>query len=220
MCGLALALPVATLSAQAPTVTTPAQAAQAAEPDYFAQALAARQVADFARRNRDGAAMLVAARMLHDIPESQPAPSRSGIADDVDPAFSPRRLLEEARSLAGNDTTLLTQIRVMESEASRGVVASAFGRGLVRSVRALSPRAAYQFTVTARGGEPLRIGAIGDVGTALMMRLIDSRGRVVCIDDQNDYASVCQLVPGSAAEYRVDLLNKSAATSRAVILSN
>jgi len=109
---------------------------------------------------------------------------------------------------------------VMEGQSPRGVTASAFGQGLVRSVQTMAPRGAYQFSVTARGGEKLRIGAIGDVGTSLLMRLVDGKGKIVCLDDQNDYAPVCQLTPGASAQYKVDLMNKSPAASRAVILSN
>jgi hypothetical protein len=90
----------------------------------------------------------------------------------------------------------------------------------VRVVQAVNPRAAYQFTVNARGGEPLRIGAIGDVGTTLVMRLQDPGGRIVCLDDNGDYAPVCEVRPKATGPYRVDILNKSAAQSRAVILSN
>lgn len=210
-------------SEQAAAVTTAAPVAQAADSsaagaiaDPFGQALAARAVADYARRNRDASAMLVAVKLLDEIPIA------SGAADPsaVEATFTPRGLLAEARSLAGTDAILLTQIRVMESQSPRGVTASAFGQGLVRSVQTMAPRGAYQFSVTAKGGEKLRIGAIGDVGTSLLMRLVDGKGKVVCLDDQNDYAPVCQLTPGASAQYKVDLMNKSPSASRAVILSN
>lgn len=197
-----------------------AQPAPTDSPDYFEQAMTARRLADFARRTRDANAMLVAARMLLDVPVSTMPAGPASAAEDEAPAFSPRALLAEARTLAGSDTALLTQIRVMDSQASRGVLSSALGKGLVRSVQALGPRAAYQFSISARGGEPLRIGAIGDIGTTLALRLTDARGKVVCTDDQNDYAPVCQLKPSTAASYRVDVINKSSARSRTVILSN
>jgi hypothetical protein len=218
-------LPVTANAQSQPTtqVTTATSDAQAADtptarpkPDPFDQAIAARTVADYARRNKDASAMLVAAKLLTEIPiTSGPADPAPGEA-----TFTPRGLLAEARDIAGSDAILLTQIRIMESQAPRGVATSAFGQGLVRSVQTMAPRGAYQFSVTAKGGEKLRIGAIGDVGTSLLMRLIDAKGKIVCLDDQNDYAPVCQLTPGTSTQYKVDLMNKSAATSRAVILSN
>lgn len=231
--GLALvALPGAAAIARAdapPKMNTAAPSAQAdpsaaAPRDPFEQAIAARHVADFARRRHDGYAMLVAAKMLAEIPVS-PAPAEPGLANPpeaeaADGTFSPAALFAQARALAGNDQVLLTQIRVTEERSARGVLDSAFGKGLVRSVQLVNPRTAYQFSVTAKGGEKLRIGAIGDIGTTLLMRLVDSNGKVVCLDDQNDYAPVCQLTPGAASRYKVDLMNKGAAKSRTVILSN
>lgn len=193
-----------------------AQAAPIAAPaaiDPFAQAIAARQVADFARRERDPLAMLTAARMLQQIPVTD-----SGAADDA--AFTPAGLFAEAKALAKGDQPLLMQIQVAQTTGSRGVMSSAFGKGLVRSVQDVGGKAAYRFTLQAQGGQPLRIGAIGDMGTALYIRLLDSAGKTVCLDDNADYAPVCAVTPKKPGSYRVDIVNKSAAKSRTVILSN
>ena len=200
-------------AAQTPMPQDPVATPVAVEavPDAFAQATAARVVADFARRQKDPQAMLVAARMLADVPITAGA-------DDA--GFSPASLFAEARVLAGPDPMLLQQIRIAQSTAPRGVTSSPFGHGLLRNVELLAPRSTYQFTVTAKGGAPLQIGAIGDLGTSLTMRLFDESGRVVCLDDHGDYAPVCELRPRSTGEYHVNLLNKSATQSRTVILSN
>lgn len=193
-----------------------AAAATATAPDAFGQALAARQVADFARRQKDAAAMLTAARMLDELPFADaPAPAGN------EAAFTARGLYAEARTLAGSDAKLLSQITFAErSGGSRGVMSSIFGKGLVRRVQTVDPRGSYRFNVTAAGGSPLRVGAIGDMGTALAMRVQDAGGRIVCLDDNGDYAPVCQLTPNRSGQYRIDVVNKSAARSRAVILSN
>lgn len=188
--------------------------APTAAPDPFAQAMAARQVADFARRERDAHAMLTAARMLQQIPVADNGAPASGEA-----AFTPDALFAEAKALARDDQALLLQIRLAQS-AGRGVVASAFGKGLVRRVLDVSPRNSYRFTVTAKGGEPLRIGAIGDMGTNMYIRLVDSTGKQLCLDDNADYAPVCAVKPKTSGEFRVDIGNKSAARSRTVVLSN
>lgn len=196
---------IGTASAQA---TPPATV-----PDAFAQALAARQVADYARRQKDVAAMVTAARMLQELPVKD-----TGAAPDA--GFSADGLFAEAKAMAGDNDVLQQQIRVAQSTGSRGVLASAFGRGLVRSVQTVNPQAAYRFNVTAAGGQPLRVGAIGDLGTSLAMRVQDAGGKTVCMDDNADYAPVCQLTPNKSGQYRIDILNKSGAKSRAVILSN
>lgn len=200
-------------TAQAAPEAAATATAALAPADPFAQAVAARTVAEYARRQKDPVAMMTAARMLGEIPFA-------GADAAADAAFTPAGLFAEAKALAKGDTMLLAQIRVAESTATRGVSSSAFGRGLVRNVQVVNPRGAYQFAVNAKGGETLRIGAIGDVGTNLTMRLKDASGRTVCLDDQGDYAPVCQLKPKAAGNYQVEITNRSPARSRTVILSN
>lgn len=212
LAALASSHPVAAQeTAEPPAAPSPA----AAPADPFAQAIAARQVADFARRERDPHAMLTAARMLQQVPVSEGAGMAEGEA-----AFSPDALFAEAKALARDDEALLLQIRLAQTGSGRGVVASAFGKGLLRRVLDVSPRNAYRINVTARGGEPLRIGAIGDIGTNMYIRMIDASGKQVCLDDNADYAPVCAVTPRKSGQYRVDIGNKSAARSRTVVLSN
>ncbi|KQN05379.1 hypothetical protein ASE85_20155 [Sphingobium sp. Leaf26] len=207
------------MAAQKPTPApvAPQDATPHGPADPFAQAIAAQQVADFARRERDPHAMLTAARMLQQVPMSGDRMGGDRAQDDA--AFSPAALFAEARALARDDQSLLLQIRMAQS-AGRGVVASAFGKGLVRRVLDVDPRNAYRFTVTAKGGEPLRIGAIGDIGTNMYIRLLDASGKQICLDDNRDYAPVCAVTPRASGQYRVDIGNRSAARSRTVILSN
>lgn len=196
----------------APAPVTPA----AVPADPFVQAMAARSVADYARRTKDPYAMLTAARMLAEVPVSD---SAAAPGDDA-AAFTPQGLFAEARALADGDAALLEQIGVAQMSGKRGVMTSAFGSGLVRRVLKVDPRGAYQFNLDARGGETLRLGAIGSPGTSLLIRMIDKSGKIVCLDDHGDYAPVCQLMPKANARYRVDILNKSPASSQAVVLSN
>ncbi len=197
-----------------PAAAAPAPAPAVTSADLFAQAIAARQVADFARRERDPYAMLTAARMLKQVPVTD----GEGSTDAA--AFSPDSLFAEAKALARDDQPLLLQIRLSQSASGRGVMASAFGKGLVRRVLDVNPRNAYRFNVTARGGEPLRIGAIGDIGTSMYIRLTDLSGKQLCLDDNADYAPVCAVTPRASGNVRVDIGNKSGARSRTVVLSN
>jgi hypothetical protein len=209
--GLGLAAMMGASGAGAQDKPTPTTAPA----DAFAQAIAARQVADFARREKDPYAMLTAARMLAQVPVMENA----GAESTGDAAFSPAALFAEAKAMARDDQQLLLQIRLAQS-SGRGVMASAFGKGLVRRVLDVNPRNAYRFNLTAKGGEPLRIGAIGDMGTSMYIRLTDMSGKQLCLDDNADYAPVCAVTPRASGNYRVDIGNKSAARSRTVVLSN
>lgn len=213
--GLAAGAAMAQGAATAPVPAAPTSIVPpAAATDPFQQVIAARQVADFARRERDPYAMMTAAKMLQQVPMSD-ASTDSG----ADAAFSPATLFAEAKQLARDDQALLLQIRLAQS-SGRGVTASNFGKGLVRRVLDVDARNAYRFSVTAKGGEPLRIGAIGDIGTNMYIRLTDQSGRQLCLDDNADYAPVCAVTPRASGNYQVSIGNKSAARSRTVILSN
>ena len=200
-----------------------AQSAPPAAPaiDPFQQAIAARTVADFARRQKDPQAMIVAARMLQEVPVAdKPVEDAAPVAGAAPAAFSPAGLFAEAKTLARGDTALLMQINVAQSTGSRGVFGSTFGKGLVRLVKEVSARGGYSFSVSATGGQVLRIGAIGDLGTTMLMRLVDAAGRVVCLADEGDYAPVCATTPRANGSYKVEILNRSPKASRTVILSN
>lgn len=209
--GLSASAALAQEAPDAPAVTAPAPA-----PDAFEQAIAASRVADFARRQKDPQAFIVAARMLQEIP------MQDGAAADPDapPApFSAEALYDEARALAGGDPQLLMQINLAENAGSRGVLSSVFGAGLLRIVRDVSSRQVFTFPVTAKGGELLRIGAIGNAGNEIGMRLRDKAGRLLC-DVGGDFAPVCSIRPKKAGEIKVEVLNRGSASTRAVILSN
>ncbi|HZK98742.1 MAG TPA: hypothetical protein VFC47_02490 [Caulobacteraceae bacterium] len=208
-------------AAQAQAVAPPI-AQSAPEFDAFDQAMAAKRVADFGRRQHDPEALLVAARMLQEVPfrDKAAGPAGATTSPGESATFTAEGLFSEARALAGGDPQLLTRIRLAESAGARGVLSSAFGLGLVRIVQDVGARAIYGFAVQARGGTPLKIGAIGDVKTKMVMRLRDQNGKVVCLDDNGDYAPVCTFNPRASGPFKVEIVNRSDTPTRAVILSN
>ena len=215
--GLALAAIVAVSPALA---RAEGLAPAAAAPDPFEQVIAARHVADFGRRRNSVQAMITAARMLQEVKfqDAAGSPPPSGDAAARPAEFTPEGLYGEAEAMAKGDPQVLAQIRIARS-SGRGVLTSAFGKGLVRTVRQVGARAVYAFNVQARAGELLRIGAIGDASISMVMRLRDTSGRLLC-NDGGDYAPVCSITPLLAAALRVEIENKGAAPTQAVILSN
>ncbi len=166
------------LGAGAAAAQTAAQAAAPATRDPFEQMMAAQGVADFGRRTKDPQALIVAARMLQEIPVTDGAAGAPAEAATAG-AFTAEGLFAEAGALAGSDPVLLAQIRLAQS-SGRGVLSSAFGRGLVRIVHDVAARASYTFPIKARGGERLRVGAIGGSKSRMVMRMRDSRAAASC----------------------------------------
>lgn len=213
MASILAVLLVVTAASAAPAATVKPAA------DPFEQVIAARGVADFARRRNSAQAMLVAARMVQEVRFVDKPGEGSLAAAGTGPApFSADALFDEAAALAKGDDALQTQIRVARN-GGRGVISSAFGAGLVRVVRDVGARAAYAFDVQAKPGELLRIGAIGDTTTKMALRLRDKRGALVC-DQSGDYAPVCSFRPAAGTALRVEVLNQGDAPTKAVILSN
>ena len=200
----------------APAFAQSAATSAASDLDPFEQALAANRVADFARRQNDVPAMIIAARMLMEVPIKDAEPAAPGAT----PApFTPDGLLAEAKVMAKGNAELLMQINVAAG-GGRGVLSSQFGVGLVRVIKDVSARAMYSFPIKAKSNELLRIGAIGDSNSKMGMRLLDSKGKVVCADLGGAFSPVCQVKPATTADYKVEVMNQGAAPTRAVILSN
>ena len=209
-------------SAEPPAAAAKPAAAAAVTPappqlDAFEQAMAASRVADFGRRQKDPHALIVAARMLQEIPMQDGAEAADPTAPP--PPFSAEALFDEAKVLAKGDAQLLMQINLAQNADSRGVLSSMFGAGLVRIVRDVSGRQVFAFPIKAKGGELLRIGAIGDARTEIGMRLRDKAGKLLC-DVSGDFAPVCSIRPKNAGDFKVEVLNRGSAATRAVILSN
>lgn len=196
-------------------VASQERAPPASAPDDDARAITrmvtAAEVADWAREQRDAPAMVVAARILADIP------LRTSRGDE--PFLTTESLLAEAEVLAANDPALLAQIARLRSPL-KGVRASPFGRGPIVVVRRLRARETFGFPVEARGNEVLRVAAIGDGDTNIDLVLRDRNGVVLCADGSRDHYPVCTLNRISAGSVRIEVVNRGTVWSRVQILTN
>lgn len=212
-CALLVAGGASPVLSQPPAPAAAKPAAEAIDP--FEQALAANRVAEFGRRQNDPGSLIIAARMLKELPFDD--------AEPVDPSappapFSPEGLLAEAKVMAKGDPMIILQIQL--AQQSRGILSSSFGTGLLRVVKNVGARAVYTFPVKAKNGELLRIGAIGDHSSRIGMRMVDAKGKVVCQDQSKSFSPVCSFKPNGAGDYKVEVTNQGDAVARTVILSN
>ncbi|MDP3400875.1 MAG: hypothetical protein Q8R97_07120, partial [Brevundimonas sp.] len=72
----------------------------------------------------------------------------------------------------------------------------------------------------ARGGEILRIAAIGDGDTNIDLVIRDAEGRLLCQDGFGDHYPVCTLMPRVAGKVRVSVVNRGEIWTKVQILSN
>ena len=175
-----------------------------------AQAVMAAELARWGRERRDPGALIMASRVLAEVPV------RPG--GDA-PMLSPDALLDQAETFAAGSQGVLDAIARLRS-GTRGVINSPFGRGPVFTVKQIEPRETYWFEVEAKGGEVLRIAAIGDGDTNIDLTVRDAAGTLVCRDGFGDHYPVCTTHPRVDGRMRVDIVNRGDVWTRVQILSN
>ena len=188
-----------------------AQADPAAEARGVAQAVTAAELARWGRERRDPGALIMAARLLAEVPV------RPG--GDA-PVLTPDGLLDEAAGYAEGNQAVLDAVARLKAAGTRGVLSSPFGRGPVFTVKQIEPRETYWFEVEARGNEVLRVAAIGDGDTDIDLTVRDAAGTLVCRDGFGDHYPVCTTQPRADGRMRVDIVNRGGVWTRVQILTN
>lgn len=181
------------------------------------QVLTAAELAAWGRERGDAGALIMAARLLAEVPLRQ----AESDGDDEAPFLTAGSLLDEASAMAGdNNTGLIDAIDRLRDPLTRGVRSSAFGTGPVLTVKSLRARESWAFGVEARGGEILRVAAIGDGDTNIDLTVRDARGAVVCRDGFGDHYPVCTVSPRAGGQMRVDIVNRGDVWTKVQVLSN
>jgi hypothetical protein len=183
----------------------------AAEARGVAQAVTAAELAAWGRARSDPGALIMAARLLAEVPVRQ--------GEGAAPVLTPGALLDEAAALSAGSQPVLDAIARLR-EGTRGVHNSPFGRGPIFTVKEIQARETYWFEVEARGGEVLRVAAIGDGDTNIDMAVRDAGGALLCQDGFGDHYPVCTVAPPRPGKMRVDIVNRGDVWTKVQILSN
>ena len=210
--GLALAAMIATGAGAAAFAHNDRPAVITPEARGVAQAVTAAELAAWGRRNSDAGALIMAARLLAEVPVRQ--------GEGPEPILTPARLLDEAATLAADNQNLVDAIDRLREPLMRGVRSSPFGAGPVFTVKQLRAREDWVFEVDARGGEVLRVAAIGDGDTDIDLTIRDTRGAVVCRDGFGDHYPVCTVSPRPGGKMRVNIANRGDVWTSIQVLSN
>jgi len=214
--GLVFCVLLAGLSAACAAVSQTASEAPSGfspEADGVRQMVTAAEVAAWGRRNRDPGALIMAARLLAEVPVRPGADSEAGLT------LTPATLLDEAATLAAGNPGALDAIARLR-DGKRGVRSSPFGQGPIYLVRQIDARGTYGFDVEARGGEVLRVAAIGDGDTNIDMSVHDADGALLCEDGFGDHYPVCTVSRARPGKMRVDIVNRGSVWTKVQILSN
>lgn len=183
-----------------------------AEARGVSQAVTAAELARWGRERRDAGALVMAARLLAEVPVRQTGSETAVMTTDG--------LLDEAGALAPDNPGLQDAIARLRDPALRGARSSTFGIGPVSTAKSLKARERWAFQIEARGNETLRIAAIGDGDTDIDLTVTDASGRVVCRDRLGDHYPVCTLSPRRPGPMRIDVVNRGAVWTKVQVLSN
>lgn len=177
-----------------------------------AQAVTAAELAAWGRERGDAGALIMAARLLAEVPVR--------LGEGPEPILTPTRLLDEAAALSAGNQPLMDAIERLREPLTRGVRSSPFGAGPLFTVKQLRARENWVFDVDARGGEVLRVAAIGDGDTDIDLTIQDPRGAVVCRDGFGDHYPVCTVSPRAGGKMRVAIANRGDVWTSIQVLSN
>lgn len=180
------------------------------------QILTAAELAAWGRDRGDAGALIMAARLLAEVPLRQ----AEGDGEDERPFLTAASLLDEAAAMAGDNAGVVDAIDRLRDPLTRGVRSSTFGTGPVQTVKSLQARERWAFDVEARGGEILRVAAIGDGDTNIDLFVSDASGAVVCQDGFGDHYPVCTVSPRAGGQMRVDVVNRGSVWTKVQVLSN
>jgi hypothetical protein len=187
------------------------QAAVPPEARGVTQVVTAAELAAWGRARNDPGAMIMAARLLAEVPV------RTG--EGPAPILTPARLLDEALAMApGNEAVQAAVQRVRDG--TRGVSSSTFGAGPIFTVQAVGARQTLAFEVEARRGEVLRVAAIGDGDTNIDLVVTGETGNLLCRDGFGDHYPVCTMPASGGGRLKVDVINRGGVWTQVQILSN
>jgi len=178
----------------------------------ISQLVTAAGLADWGRSHDDPGALIMAARIVGEVPLRNHG--------DQPPLLTFEGLLDEAEAMAAGHPAYLAAIEQVRGQGVRGVVSSPFGNGPIATVKDVRARETFGFEVDARGGEILRVAAIGDGDTNIDLVIRDAQGRLLCQDGFGDHYPVCTLMPRVAGKVRVSVVNRGEIWTKVQILSN
>lgn len=184
------------------------------------QVVTAAELAAWGRTRGDAGALIMAARLLAEVPMRQMEDEEEGDREDETAFLTAGGLLDEATALARDNAALVDAIDRLRDPLTRGVRSSVFGAGPVLTVKSLRARESWAFDVEARGGEILRVAAIGDGDTNIDLTVRDADGAVVCRDGFGDHYPVCTVSPRIGGKMQVDIVNRGDVWTKVQVLSN
>jgi hypothetical protein len=177
------------------------------------------RLADYARTNKDARAMIVAAKMVDSITvkEGTDKGKIEGTGKGTGEAKTTTSgdLFAEAKSFANGDADILAAVEAAQAETSRGVVG-----GAIQTVQYVPGATTWTVRFSARGGEPLVVGARRDSATPVDLKVFDENGNLVCQDMSHNVTLYCRVNPIWTGAFSVQAINHGGAGTGIALVTN
>lgn len=203
---------------KAPNLSDTKAAAPSASVQAVDNLLLARQVAAYAQSHQDALGLVVAARMLQDLPTQEATWKKEGGTDQAaaDP-LTVDVLLGQAREQSGGRPEVLA---LVEETAKRGGTKDSIS-GPIRHLDRVGGNSTDIFAgLKFRGNEEAIIGVVGQGNADLDCWVYDQGGHLIRSDTDGTATCALRWVPSWTGTFTLKVRNYSSSASNYLIVSN
>lgn len=186
----------------------------------------AASIAKYGRETKSASALVLAAKMLKEIPAEvfkADVKSEGGMDDAMEKKAAGKltveSLLDDARKFAGSDKAVLDSIQAVEKMSKNGGSKGAVG-GQTRGYYVVTAGATNSYTVTFRGGEEAIVAISGDGDTDLDLLVYDEYGNLVAADDGYSDDAIVRFYPRRTGRFIIRVKNIGRVANEFVIGTN
>lgn len=197
-------------------------AAKADEPATAKLYAMARDLVEYGRQNNDPLSLIVAANIrqqvsLTEIDRKPTSTEGSGAAaEDPTPELTVDAILDEAKSMSGDDEAIVALADDIKASATKGRTA---GPGYNVVTLPGSTTDNYD-NVSFNGGEYAEVYAEGSGASNLDLYIYDENGNLICSDTDYSDIAYCGWTPKWTGGFTIKVINQGGASNRYALITN
>jgi len=179
----------------------------------------ASDLAAYARRAKNPAAMLVAAQIMKNTPVRDAAAKKNGAKAGAAAAkrfVTPETLLAEAKTMAGGNTDLVAMI---DTEATLAATRGA-ANGPQRIYENVLAGRTDVFQIKFIGGEKAQVGVVGDGDADIDLYIYDENDNLIESDADRTSACIAEWTPSWTGTFKVKIKNIGSVRSDYLLVTN
>ena len=182
----------------------------------------ARDLVDYGRTNNDPLSLIVAANIrqqiqLTEVDRKPTSTEGSGAAaEDPTPELTVDAILDEAKSMSGDDEAIVALADDIKASATKGRTA---GPGYNVVTLPASTTDNYD-NVSFNGGEYAEVYAEGSGASNLDLYVYDENGNLICSDTDYSDIAYCGWTPKWTGGFTIKVINQGGSSNRYALITN